>query len=91
MKEHSLIMKKVVWDYPTDTLQILALYTSKMRATWKAVFPALLFQVQKHKGTETRESSSTARDPANAGNRDRGQRFSTGEPCVFQEGQHCAC
>lgn len=51
MKEQSLIMKKVVWDYPTGTLQILALYT------WKAMFPALLFQVQRHKETENREAA----------------------------------
>lgn len=27
-----------------------------MRATWKAMFPALLFQVQRQKGTENREA-----------------------------------
>lgn len=29
-----------------------------MRATWKAVFPALLFRVQRHKGTENREAAA---------------------------------
>lgn len=67
MKEHSLITKKVVWDYPKTPCKSLLFIPAKMRATWKAALPALLLPVQRHKGTEDREVAALPEIPQTLG------------------------
>lgn len=80
MKEHSLITKRVVWDYRTDTAQILALRTCWNESDLESCASGLTPSSPETPRDWGQGGGSTARDPANAGPRDRGLRFSTGEP-----------
>lgn len=92
-KESKISRERTFFNYEEGCLGLpyrnlanpCSLYLHQMRATWGALFPALLSQIQAYKGWGERSSSITSH-PASAGNRGRGQGTGTSRP---HSSQYC--